>query len=227
MEHAARAGIVALLFGAGVGSSTQGTPPSDGTTETSPTDDYWWIVQAQRYLEAPVLLDSIPPAPEPLPEPTPLPAPTPNPPAGAAEVILDVESTWSGGYSGTFVLTNTGSDVLDPWIFCFETGPAIVETWNGIFDGEGCVSAPSWATSLPPGASAEFGFTAAGDVPNSVTGSTLNASPVTVSTPPTPGDGAVPVPMLRPPALWVLILCIALAGAQSETALRSQRRDLD
>jgi hypothetical protein len=46
MTDAARAGVAAILFGAGVGASTSsvGEPPPDG---------YWWITKAQRYLENP------------------------------------------------------------------------------------------------------------------------------------------------------------------------------
>lgn len=56
MEEAARSGVIAILFGAGVGASTNsvGEPPSDG---------YWWITKAQRYFAsgaANVMLDSAP-----------------------------------------------------------------------------------------------------------------------------------------------------------------------
>jgi hypothetical protein len=49
MSDAASAGVVAVLFGAGVGASTTnvGAPPSDG---------YWWIRKAQKYLADPVPL---------------------------------------------------------------------------------------------------------------------------------------------------------------------------
>ncbi len=49
MAEAAKAGVIAAMFGAGVGASTTnvGAPPSDG---------YLWIVKAQEYLSNPVLL---------------------------------------------------------------------------------------------------------------------------------------------------------------------------
>jgi len=49
MTAAARAGVVCILFGPGVGVSTSnvGLPPSD---------DFWWITKAQRYLSLPVPL---------------------------------------------------------------------------------------------------------------------------------------------------------------------------
>jgi len=43
------AGVVMVLFGAGVGASTDGVG-------TPPTDDYWWITRAQDYYASPVPL---------------------------------------------------------------------------------------------------------------------------------------------------------------------------
>ncbi|MDP6890198.1 MAG: glycosyl hydrolase family 18 protein [Phycisphaerales bacterium] len=57
MQEAADAGVVAVLFGAGVGSSTQGTPRSD-TIAGDPTDGGWWITKVQRYYEHVVPLSS-------------------------------------------------------------------------------------------------------------------------------------------------------------------------
>jgi hypothetical protein len=50
---AARAGVTSILYGAGVGVSTNsvGGPPTDG---------YWWVTKTQRYLARPVYLDSAP-----------------------------------------------------------------------------------------------------------------------------------------------------------------------
>jgi len=50
MEDAVRAGVRAILFGAGVGASTSGTG-------VSATDGFWWITKAQRYFSAPVPID--------------------------------------------------------------------------------------------------------------------------------------------------------------------------
>ncbi|MEG1002310.1 cellulose binding domain-containing protein [Clostridium sp.] len=51
IEEAKKAGIVSILFGAGVGASTDavGSPP---------TDDYFWITKAQHYYDNVVMLDS-------------------------------------------------------------------------------------------------------------------------------------------------------------------------
>lgn len=51
MQDAAASGVIAVLFGAGVGASTNGVgaPPSDG---------YWWITKVQQYYRQPVPLSS-------------------------------------------------------------------------------------------------------------------------------------------------------------------------
>ncbi|MDJ0774146.1 MAG: glycosyl hydrolase family 18 protein [Mastigocoleus sp. MO_167.B18] len=50
IEEAKEAGINTILFGAGVGSSTDGVG-------SPPTDGYWWISQVQEYYQNPVSLD--------------------------------------------------------------------------------------------------------------------------------------------------------------------------
>jgi len=50
IAEAAEAGIDTILFGAGVGASTDGVG-------SPPTDSFWWISQAQDYFEDPVPLD--------------------------------------------------------------------------------------------------------------------------------------------------------------------------
>ncbi len=51
MKEAKDAGIVSILFGAGVGAST------DAVGSPAP-DNYWWITKAQRYLKNPLPLDA-------------------------------------------------------------------------------------------------------------------------------------------------------------------------
>ena len=193
MEETAQAGVVAVLFGAGVGSSTQGTPPSSPDTDAAPTDDHWWIVQAQRYLDDPVILQatagpsgSEAPSPPPTqPEVASDPANDSAPgPDAATDVALRVDSLWHNGYTAAFVLTNRTEHALASWTFCFEAGPAYSQVWNATAPGPLCVEAPGWAPPLAPGAAAEFGFTAVGVVPATIEGATLNGLPVAVAVSP-------------------------------------------
>lgn len=52
MQEAKDAGIVSILYGAGVGGSTDAVG-----SEPAPNDNYWWITKAQRYYKDPLSLD--------------------------------------------------------------------------------------------------------------------------------------------------------------------------
>jgi hypothetical protein len=49
MHEVTTAGVVAVLFGAGVGVATRGVPQPSGTVLDQPTDGYYWITRAQDY----------------------------------------------------------------------------------------------------------------------------------------------------------------------------------
>jgi hypothetical protein len=51
--EAADAGVVAILFGAGVGAATRGVPQPSGPTPDQPTDAYYWITRVQDYYAHP------------------------------------------------------------------------------------------------------------------------------------------------------------------------------
>jgi hypothetical protein len=50
------AGVVAILFGAGVGVATRGVPQPSGPSLDQPTDGYDWISRVQEYYAAPTPL---------------------------------------------------------------------------------------------------------------------------------------------------------------------------
>ncbi len=85
MALTASYGVRTVLFGAGIGDSTQGTG-------SPPTDGGWWITAAQNYyLKGPVPLTAVPapspvatPSPSPTITPSPMPTPTPTPSATPA-----------------------------------------------------------------------------------------------------------------------------------------------
>jgi hypothetical protein len=56
LPEAAAAGVVAILFGAGTGTGTEGVPEVPGISQTAPTDYGYWMARAQQYLAAPVPL---------------------------------------------------------------------------------------------------------------------------------------------------------------------------
>jgi hypothetical protein len=56
VDAAAAAGVVAVLFGAGVGAATRGVPQPSGATLDQPTDGYYWITRVQDYYAHPTPL---------------------------------------------------------------------------------------------------------------------------------------------------------------------------
>jgi hypothetical protein len=56
LDEAAAAGVVVVLFGAGVGASTRGVPQPSGPTPGEPTDGGYWITRVAEYYAAPVPL---------------------------------------------------------------------------------------------------------------------------------------------------------------------------
>jgi hypothetical protein len=73
VAEARDAGIVTILFGAGVGASTDGVG-------SPPTDDYWWIAKVQQYFDNPVPLSggTATSTPSPTGTPTRTASPTPT-----------------------------------------------------------------------------------------------------------------------------------------------------
>ena len=76
-------------------------------------------------------------------------------------------SSWSGGYTGTYTITNTTSSAISSWkvVFSLPSGTTITSLWNGTETASGgtyTVANDSWNGTLAAGASTTFGFTANG-----------------------------------------------------------------
>ncbi|HUN37865.1 MAG TPA: cellulose binding domain-containing protein [Trebonia sp.] len=118
--------------------------------------------------------------PTPTPTPTPTSAsPTPTPSgSGACSGTYSVVSSWSGGFQGQVVVTNTGSATLSSWQlgWTFPGNQAITNLWNGSYTESGgkvTVANESYDGTLAPGANTTVGFAA--------TYSGSNAAPSSVS----------------------------------------------
>jgi hypothetical protein len=112
----------------------------------------------------------------PTPPPTTPPPTTPPPGSGACSGTYSVTSSWSGGFQGQVVVTNTGSATLNSWQlgWTFPGDQVINDLWNGNYTQSGAnvtVTNASYDGSLAPGATATVGFTATGSSgsPSSVT----------------------------------------------------------
>jgi len=120
------------------------------------------------------------PSPSASPGPTPTPAPSPSPTSGSAScsAAYSLVNSWSGGFQGQVVVTNTGSGPLTGWrvSWMFPGDQKITDLWNGSYAQSGetvTVSNASYDGTLAPGGTTTIGFTATG------TGS--NTSPSSLS----------------------------------------------
>jgi len=123
--------------------------------------------------------------------------------AGGANAAVPAASfsanSWSGGYTGTYTVTNDTGSAVSGWkvVFTLPSGTGISTLWNGTETASGqtyTVTNASWNGTLATGASATFGFTAAGtgDPENC----TINGSACggTSTAPTTPATSTSPTP---------------------------------
>jgi endoglucanase len=126
------------------------------------------------------------PTPSPSPSPTPSPSPSPSPsPTGSSSpgtlscsAAYSLVNSWSGGFQGQVVLTNTGSGTINPWTltWTFPGDQQISDLWNATYTQSGekvTVTPESYDASIAPAGTVTIGFT--GTFTNS------DASPTTFS----------------------------------------------
>jgi hypothetical protein len=71
-------------------------------------------------------------------------------------------NVWTTGFQSAVGIRNTSTTTLNPWQISFTYGNKVNTLWNGVLvpaAGGFAVKAPSWATTLAPGAAASFGLT--------------------------------------------------------------------
>jgi len=83
--------------------------------------------------------------------------------AAAVGAAYTKTSSWSGGYTGQYVITNETGKAQSDWTLEFElpAGTTIGSLWNGEHTVKGqqvTVKPPSWAKELAPGKSVTVGF---------------------------------------------------------------------
>ncbi|GAA1242732.1 hypothetical protein GCM10009665_36880 [Kitasatospora nipponensis] len=89
--------------------------------------------------------------------------------ASAASVgaLYSRTSTWDGGYTGQYLVSNTAGSAIDDWTLSFDlpAGAKIDSLWNATFTAAGqhvTVRPESWSKHLDPGRSVDVGFVVAG-----------------------------------------------------------------
>jgi hypothetical protein len=118
--------------------------------------------------------------------------------AAAVGAAYTRTSTWDGGYTGQYVITNETGETRTDWTLEFElpAGTRISSLWNGehTVDGQQVTVKPaSWNKSLAPGASVTVGFvTSASGKAADPTACLIDEIKCSVD------DGATPQPSGRP-----------------------------
>jgi hypothetical protein len=118
--------------------------------------------------------------------------------AAAVGAAYTRTSTWDGGYTGQYVITNETGETRTDWTLEFElpAGTRISSLWNGehTVDGQQVTVKPaSWNKSLAPGASVTVGFvTSASGKAADPTACLIDEIKCSVD------DGATPRPSGRP-----------------------------
>jgi endoglucanase len=100
----------------------------------------------------------------------------PPPPPASCSASYSLTNTWAGGFQAQVVVTNTGSAPINGWTvsWTFPGDQKIGNAWSATVTQSGAAvtaTNPSYATTIAPGGTASFGFTA------TYTGS--NANPTT------------------------------------------------
>ncbi|MBX6357454.1 MAG: cellulose binding domain-containing protein [Micromonosporaceae bacterium] len=95
-----------------------------------------------------------------------------------------IDSSWSGGFTASVTVTNTGASRIDPWVLTWTAAPGqgLVNGWNATVTQTGTTvtaQAPPWQTSLAPGQSWTVGYQGSGPSTPNPTGFALQGSACT------------------------------------------------
>ncbi|MFJ1565887.1 cellulose binding domain-containing protein [Streptomyces erythrochromogenes] len=120
--------------------------------------------------------------------------------AGSVGAVYTKSSSWSGGYTGQYVVTNSTGQAQSGWTLEFDlpAGTKIDSLWNGTHTVAGqrvTVKPAGWNGQLAAGASVTVGFVASGSgAPGDPTGCRINGVKCSVD------QGATAQPSGRPTA---------------------------
>ncbi|GLV85640.1 sugar hydrolase [Streptomyces lavendulae subsp. lavendulae] len=118
--------------------------------------------------------------------------------ATSVGAVYTTSSSWSGGYTGQYVVTNNTAEAREGWTLQFDlpAGTKIDSLWNGTHTVSGqhvTVKPAGWNRTLAPGASVTIGFVASGSAaPGAPTGCLIDGVKCSVD------QGATPQPSGRP-----------------------------
>ncbi|MFG1655823.1 cellulase family glycosylhydrolase [Micromonospora chersina] len=145
--------------------------PNSGDTGGIANDDWTTINQAKQDILQPYLIPPVGGGGTTSPSPTGTPNTSPNPttpaPTGGCTATYKQVNAWQGGFQGELTVKNSGTAALNPWsaTWTWPSGVTLASGWNATVTQSGTTvtaAAPTWASSLAPGASVTIGFTANG-----------------------------------------------------------------
>lgn len=120
--------------------------------------------------------------------------------AAAVGAVYTKSSSWTGGYTGQYVITNNTAQAQADWTLRFDlpAGTRIDSLWNGTHTVDGqhvTVKPASWNKQLAAGASVTVGFVASGTgAPGNPTACLINGVKCSVEQGATPPPGGRPTP---------------------------------
>ncbi|WP_329495188.1 cellulose binding domain-containing protein [Kitasatospora herbaricolor] len=119
--------------------------------------------------------------------------------AASLGAVYSRTSTWDGGYTGQYLVTNPAGSAIDDWTLSFDlpAGASISSLWNAGFTASGqhiTVKPESWNKHLDPGRTLSVGFVVQGS--GAAQAEPANCLINNVSC--TAGDGTLPTPSGRP-----------------------------
>jgi endoglucanase len=100
---------------------------------------------------------------------------------GTCSAVVKITNSWAAGFQASVTVKNTGATAISPWTatFTVASGTTITSAWGATVSISGTTAtatAPTWATSLAAGASAEIGFVANGSASPAPSGVKLNGA---------------------------------------------------
>jgi hypothetical protein len=107
-------------------------------------------------------------------------------PTTSASVHYAITSSWTGGFTGSITITNTGTTTISGWtlVFTFTAGQTITQGWTGTFSQSGStvtIVNASFNGTIAPGGSVNPGFNGTWTTTNpSPTAFTLNGQATSI-----------------------------------------------
>jgi cellulase/cellobiase CelA1 len=102
-------------------------------------------------------------------------------PTAACRVAYRLDNSWSGGFTASVTVTNTGQAPVANWVLTWTAtaGQGLVNGWNATVSQTGgavTAQAPAWAANLAPGASWTVGYQGSGPSSPTPTAYALNGA---------------------------------------------------